>query len=125
MIRSAPFRLLISLLWLALTPGLASRVCAGETLAQVYAGLADETKQAYDASPFSQFSRDYFARITRDPSAKRQQDEVEITAHWKIEQPAEASIITTNMAGNLAQVLTQRMGVKAEVRHPGDRAPRT
>src|SRR5437773_10646 len=112
MITSARFRLLTSPLWLGLALGLVSRVYAGETLAQVYARLAEETKQAYDANPFSQFSRDYFARITRDPSAKRQQDEVEITSHWKTELPEAASVITTNMAGSLAEMLMQRMGLK-------------
>ena len=102
-------RLLVCLaVWLIV----GARARGAESLAQFYARLAEETKQAYDASPYSQFSRNYFARITRDPSAKRQQGEIEITSSWKIELPAEASVITTTMAGDLAELLSRRMGVR-------------
>ncbi len=109
------FGRLKALLYAALFFGLGVHANAAESLAQVYARLADETKQAYDASPFSQFSRDYFSRISRDPSAKPQRDEVEITSRWKIEVPIDASPITTNMAHDLAEALTKRMEVKVAI----------
>lgn len=88
---------------------------ADETLVQVCARLADETKQAYNASPFSEFSRDYFARITRDPAARPRDDEVEITARWIIEMPEHASPITTNMAADFAEMLRRRMDTKLAI----------
>lgn len=43
---------------------------AGETLWQFFERLAAETETAYNACPFSVFSRDFAARFSRDPKAQ-------------------------------------------------------
>ncbi len=85
---------------------------AAETLAEINARLGRETVQAYKASPFAEFSRDYFARLTRDPGAHANRDEVEITARWRIESPEAPAAVTTVMSGYFEDLMARRMDVR-------------
>ena len=85
---------------------------SAETLNEITTRLGRETAEAYQASPFSEFSRDYFARLTRDPAARAKQDEVEITGRWQIETPAAPAAVTTTMKGYFEDFSARRMGVK-------------
>ena len=102
---------------------------SAETLNEITARLGRETTQAYKASPFSELSRDYFARLTRDPGAKARRDEVEITARWRMEISVAPSTVTTTMKGYFEDFMARRMEVKlspskAAARTGGSRAAR-
>src|SRR5437867_5953682 len=92
--------------------GLAVGARAAETLPEITARLSSETTEAYRASPFSEFSRDYFARLTRDKAAKPKKDEIEIGARWRFETPAAPSLVTTTMRGHFEDFMARRMEVE-------------
>src|SRR2546426_2368319 len=92
--------------------GLALAGRAAETLPEITARLSSETTEAYRASPFSEFSRDYFARLTRDKAARPKKDEIEIDAGWRFEIPAAPSLVTTTMRGHFEEFMARRMEVK-------------
>ena len=93
----------------------ASDSAALETAKQFNQRKAIEACKAFDASPFSILSKDYFSRFNRDPNAKPEKNEVLITDDWKIiisDNAKESSIL---MAGYLADFLNERMSVNIAV----------
>ncbi|MBI5096014.1 MAG: hypothetical protein HZB26_26705, partial [Candidatus Hydrogenedentes bacterium] len=98
-----------------------------ETLAQIGARLGAETKAAYEASPFSALSKDYFSRFSRDPDAKPAPDETAIGDNWTIATAPNAQPLTTIMAGHLVEFLTKGMGLTLPVQTPStlNNAPQT
>lgn len=94
---------------------------SAETWGEITARLNRETTEAYAASPFSEFSGDYFARLTRDPSARVGRGEVEITSRWRIEIPPAPALVTTTMRGYFEDFMARRMDVKLT---PSTAAPR-
>jgi hypothetical protein len=82
-----------------------------ETLAQLGARLGQESVEAYKASPFSEFSRDYFARITRDPEVKAAKHEVAIDSSWQVNDPPSPSVCATTMRGHFQDFLQRRMQI--------------
>ncbi len=85
---------------------------AGEALRQFRQRLADEHRAAYEASPFSKISKDYFARFSRDPDAAGRADEVSIDPSWKILLPENLSPVGVRMAEHLSDFLTRCMKVR-------------
>lgn len=98
-----------------------SVVAASETLAEIGARLGRESTEAYEANPFSALSKDYFLRFTRNPEAKPEAGEIEITGDWVIALPSDANPISQRMAGHLADFLSQRMNLALKV-ETSDRA---
>lgn len=95
-------------------------VCSDEaerpkTLAEFGAELGEATRKAYDASPFMDFSKDYFARFSRNPEARPTDSETMIEADWKIILPEGASDLTVKMAGHLSDFLKRRMGIALDI----------
>ncbi len=88
-----------------------------KTLAEFSAQLGEETRKAYDASPFLNISKDYFARIVRDPAAKAKQNETTLGPDWRIYLPKGAGPITERMANHLHDFLHERMELKLEISH--------
>jgi hypothetical protein len=74
-----------------------------------------ETSLAYQASPFSQMSADYFARFERDLHAKPAKEEMMIGKDWRIVLPANAQSLTELMAGHLRDFLNERMGLRVVI----------
>lgn len=93
---------------------------AAETLAEFSSRFAAETGAAYDASPYSELSRDYFARFSRDPAAMAGPNEITIDDTWRLLLPDDASPLAELMSGYLADFLARRMNVSI----PIERAPR-
>ncbi len=89
----------------------AEEAAQNESLAQLTSRLAQETVEAYKASPFSQFSRDYFARISRDPEVKPAKNEVAIDSTWQVTDPPSPSVCATKMRGYLQDFLKRRMNL--------------
>lgn len=89
---------------------------AGESLEAINARLGKESAAAYAASPYSAFSKDYFARLTRDPSAKAGPGEIEIDDTWCIVLPAGCDPITAAMQTHLDDFFRRRMDVKPQTR---------
>lgn len=83
-----------------------------ESLEQVCARVAAESLAAYQASPFSIMSKDYFARLVRDPQSKPVAGEVEITNDWSIQLPASPDPLTVKMAAQLGDFMTRCMGLQ-------------
>ena len=80
------------------------------SLADVAAAIASEGLRAYEASPYSILSKDYFARFSRDPAARPAADETEIAGDWTIRLPRDGHPQGRLMAGYLATFLA-RMGL--------------
>ena len=89
---------------------------SAETLQQLTARLARETQEAYRASPFSNLSRYYFSRFSRDSQAVPEADEVAIDGDWQIVLPEDASPLTRRMADHLVEFLEGRMDLLLEIR---------
>jgi hypothetical protein len=70
---------------------------------------------AYQASPFSELSLDYFARFSRDPQAAPSEKEMAIGKTWCILLSADAKTLTKLMAGHLRDFLNQRMGLNVSI----------
>jgi len=101
---------LLALLTAGPTPG-AAAVVTNETLAQINARLAREAEAAYRASPFSELSRDYFVRLSRDPEARAATNEVEITAAWTLQGPDSPSVCAATMRGYFESFLAGQMQI--------------
>ena len=86
-----------------------------ETLAEIGARLSRESTTAYNQCPFSILSKDFFSRFNRDPQAKPEPGEVEVTQDWRIVVAKESSPLISLMAGHLAEFLDQRMGIRVLV----------
>jgi len=63
------------------------------------------------ASRFSQLRTDFFSRYTYDSQATPSDNEIEITAAWKIALPEKGSESTVLMAGHLSEFLGTAMGL--------------
>lgn len=85
---------------------------AEETLAQLAGRVGAEALAAYQASPFSTFSKDYFARLHRDPDAKPEASEVIIENDWRLVLPESPDTLTTTMRGYFEDFLSRCMKVK-------------
>lgn len=83
-----------------------------ETLAEIGARLGQETSAAYTASPFSEMSRDYFARFHRDTAAAPGAGEIAVEGAWTLYVPAHPAPVTELMAGYFKDFMERRMGVK-------------
>ncbi|MFH1738239.1 MAG: hypothetical protein ABIH23_04480 [bacterium] len=81
----------------------------GETLAQLSARLAAEAKEAFEASPFSILSKDYFARFSLDPDAAPIEGEIVIDKTWRIVLSEEADPLTRLMTDYFVDFLQRRM----------------
>lgn len=79
------------------------------TLEEVKQSLAAEMAAAYRDCPYAFLSRDYFARLSRDPDATPGDDEVAIGGGWRIVVPPGASQLAERMAGHLQEFLVERM----------------
>ena len=100
-------------LWLGLTAFLPGAVSKDrekrDTMDQVRSRLADETLRAYEASPFSALSKDYFGRFHLDREGKPAADEIEIGKNWRILLPPDSGSLTRLMAGQLKEFLARCM----------------
>jgi hypothetical protein len=85
-----------------------------ESLGELGARLGAESQKAYEASRFSALSKDYFSRFSRDPNAKPDSSEVEITGDWKIVASNQHGQLPPLMATHLAEFLT-RLNVNCDV----------
>jgi hypothetical protein len=65
--------------------------------------------KAYDSSPFSALSKDYFARFYRDQTIEPAQNEVLIGEDWQIVYADDSNPLTVLMAEYLSQFLNERM----------------
>ena len=105
--------MILIVLWLGLTAFLPGAVSQNrekrETMDQVRSRLADETLRAYEASPFSALSKDYFGRFHLDPEEKPAGDEIEIGKNWRILLPPDSGSLTRLMAGQLKEFLARCM----------------
>jgi hypothetical protein len=70
---------------------------------------SQEAEAAYDASPFSLFTEDYFLRLSRDPDATPKADEIVLTEDWGIAVAGGASPVVERMAAHLREFLAERM----------------
>jgi hypothetical protein len=82
-----------------------------ETLAQLTSRLAQESVEAYKSSSFSEFSRDYFARISRDPGIKVGKQEVALDSTWQVNDPPSPSVCATMMRRYFQDFLQRRMQI--------------
>jgi hypothetical protein len=89
---------------------------SGVSWIHMYHSLNDEFTQVYKESPFSTLSRDYFARFSRDPEARLQPAEIEITDDWHIVLNEEAAPLSRLMADHLADSLDEAMDVPIQVK---------
>ena len=96
---------------LAMPAGAADDAAQNETLAQLTSRLAQESVAAYKASPFSEFSRDYFARLSRDPEVRAAKNEVAIDSTWQVSDPPSPSVCATTMRGYFQDFLQRRMQI--------------
>ncbi len=94
---------------------LASDANAAETLAELGSRLGAESRKAYEASPYSVLSKDYFSRFSRDPNARAGQGEVAIDKTWRIVIAADADPLSERMANHFVDFLDRRMGLKLPV----------
>jgi hypothetical protein len=105
--------MILIVLWLGLTAFLPGAVSKDrekrETMDQVRSRLADETLRAYESSPFSAFSKDYFNRFHLNPEEKPAADDLEIGKNWRILLPAGSGPLTRLMAGQLKEFLARCM----------------
>ncbi len=98
------------LIFYLITGLLAMPAAAGEDAAQNET-LAQESVAAYKASPFSEFSRDYFARFSRDPDVKAAKHEVAVDSTWQVSDPPSPSVCAATMRGYFQDFLQRRMQV--------------
>jgi len=92
--------------------GLCLVISAGaETLGEIGARLGRETTAAFGASPFMEFSRDYFARFSRNLEATPSATETVIEEGWRVVVGPEGDIVVTRMALDLIDFLARRMHV--------------
>src|SRR5207249_9084630 len=84
----------------AMTAAAGEDAAQNETLSQLTSRLAQESVAAYKASAFSEFSRDYFARFSRDPEVKAAKNEVAIDSTWQVSDPPSPSVCATTMRGH-------------------------
>jgi hypothetical protein len=103
--RSAAFGLIV----------VAAAAAAAETLADISSRVAKEFDTAYQASPYSDLSRNYFLRFSRDPDAKPRDGEIQIDSLWKIRFDAAADPLAALMAGYLQEFLDTQMGLKLPI----------
>jgi len=87
----------------------------GESLEELTARLAAETNRAYEASPYSALSRDYFSRFSRDPNARPGDGEIALDATWRIVLPLDADPLAELMTGHLADFLDRCMQLRLPV----------
>ena len=80
-----------------------------ETMEQVRSRLAEKTLRAYEASPFSALSKDYFSRFHLDLEATPAADEIEIGSNWRILLSPASGPLTRLMAGQLKEFLARSM----------------
>lgn len=90
-------------------------------VAEILRQRAHEADTAYRKSPFSMLSRDYLARIARDPAAKPAADEVEIRS-VRIVLATQPRRIAANMAKLLSGFLQRRMKVRVDLGGRPDRS---
>jgi hypothetical protein len=100
---------------LAALIGLAPVSHPQETAKQFNERKAIEAYKAYDKSPYSILSKDYFSRFNRNPDTKAAKDEVLLTDGWKIVISDQAKTSSKLMAGYLAEFLSSRMNVRVAV----------
>jgi hypothetical protein len=81
-----------------------------------------EASLAYQASRFSELSRDYFARFLLDPQATPSEKEMVIGKTWCILLPADAKPLTELMAGHLRDFLNRRMALRVSITRRGSEA---
>jgi hypothetical protein len=86
-----------------------------ESLGEVAGRIHAEGSAAYDASPFSALSKDYFSRFSHDPAAAPTEKEILVDSSWKIVLPKEPSFLASFMAENLAEFLKRVMGVEVPI----------
>ena len=86
-----------------------------ETVHELAGRIWGEGHNAYKASRFSELSRDYFSRFSRDPDARPGPDEIVIDKDWKIVLSSDAGPLAGLMAGHLAEFLKECMGVESTV----------
>lgn len=89
---------------------------SNKTLDQLVARLTADSDAAYEASPFSALSKDFFSRFVRDSQAQLQPGEIAISERWQIFIPCGAHALTRLMAGHLADFLSRRMGLTLVVK---------
>jgi hypothetical protein len=87
--------------------------------AKLAARVGPEAVEAYRASSFSELSRNYFSRFSRDPAARPNENETIIEKDWRIIISSNATPLTELMAGHLAEFL--RDGMKLDL--PIEKAP--
>jgi hypothetical protein len=93
-----------------------------ETLAQIGARLSQESTAAYNQCPFSILSKDFFSRFSRNPEARIETGETEISSDWRIVVASPSTPLAGLMAGHLVEFLDPCMGVKVSVlsENPGN-----
>ncbi|MEK7793619.1 MAG: hypothetical protein AAB353_03775 [Candidatus Hydrogenedentota bacterium] len=82
---------------------------AAETLAEISTRASIEFDAAYEASPYSSLSKNYFLRFSRDPDARAGDNEIEIETDWSISINPADDALATLMAGYLREFLDTRM----------------
>lgn len=80
-----------------------------ESMARLWSRLAQETVRAYEASPFSALSKDYFSRFHLDREAAAAPADVEIGRNWRLVLPADSSPLVRLMAAQLKEFLARCM----------------
>ncbi|MEM2936144.1 MAG: hypothetical protein QW231_03085, partial [Candidatus Bathyarchaeia archaeon] len=86
-----------------------------ETLEQLLTRLSAESKLAFESSPFSSLSRDYFSRFVRDPKAQPNAHEMMIGKTWRIILSTDAKPLTELMAKYFASFLDRCMDLRLTV----------
>ena len=89
---------------------------AERTLSDFTSRLRAEWTAAYEASPFSELSRDCFSRFWRDPKAKAAGDEAVVDEAWSIVVPDDAGPLVRLMAEHLRDFLARRMDTVLDCR---------
>jgi len=96
-----------------LVAGIVLAACANIRCGEV---TLEEAAQAYESSPFAFLSQDYFARFSRDASAKVRGGEMQFGKGWQIVVGPEANSLASLMARDLAEFLRARMNLELVVR---------
>jgi hypothetical protein len=86
-----------------------------ETLEQLTTRLSAESKLAFESSPFSSLSRDYFSRFVRDPKAQPNAHEIMIDKTWRIVLSTDAKPLTKLMTKYFADFLDRRMDLRLTI----------
>ena len=106
--------LIVILLGGVIMGGVATPDVTEGSLAEIGARLSRETTEAYDASPFSLLSKDYFARFTRDADATPRGDEVVVDGAWRVVVAGGEDPLVSLMGGYFVNFLGRCMGVDVE-----------